>query len=106
MSKRLHKVLQDLTGQPGEGGFIVEGDEWWLNMEFQPEHETRAEWRSRTFIHRFGQRSQPFKFFPISAVTPEEAIEFLDRFKEAYPGFSWDEETSYPADSEGKTVDE
>lgn len=68
--------------------FTIQGDEWWLNMEFQPEHETRQEWKNRTFMHRYG-RWGTFKGLdsspePLSSISAEEAKEMFHKFKKTF----------------------
>lgn len=68
--------------------FTLQGDEWWLDMEFQPEHETRQEWKNRTFIYHYG-RQGAFKGLdsspePLSSISAEEAKEMFHKFKKTF----------------------
>ena len=88
MSEALKKALQNLTGQSGDDGFIVEGDEWWLNPEFQPERETREEWKARNFSRHYGRRPTTLASLreKTDAISEEEEMkERVEKFLSEYP---------------------
>jgi hypothetical protein len=89
MSKRLHEALQKLTGQSGDGGFTIEGDEWWLKPEWSQEHETREEWKSRTFAMRFrGGQLKISEGLKVPQTRIGEAETMLRQYKQFFPGLT------------------